>query len=365
MRALLIRAQPRPNDPAVCRAGPRARGLLPAGLALLPPARHADGMAKPLAKLVALIPPKRTWLQFRLRTLFVLVAIVALPCAWLAWKMEHKRKERALIAELDRFGVYVERDWVRDEQLKGNLQKLPPPPGPIWFRWLFGDDFFAEVVHICLPPDGDSWERKSPGRLLEKWGWTDEAVDDDGLRVVAQFSHLESLQIGWTEVGDAGLAHLVGMHLRGLALDDTNVSDAGLVHVAEIESLEQLWLSHNDGVTDTGLAHLKRISKLKGLFLDHCPYVTNAGVAHIQGLTRLETLWLNGTQVTDAGLGHLHGLTGLGELYLDGTQITDAGLPHLQRLAGLKQLCLTNTQVTDAGLAQLRQALPNCSIYGP
>jgi hypothetical protein len=38
------------------------------------------GMAKPLAKMVALLTPKRRWIQFRLRTLFVLVAIAAVPC---------------------------------------------------------------------------------------------------------------------------------------------------------------------------------------------------------------------------------------------------------------------------------------------
>jgi len=38
-------------------------------------------MAKPLAKLVSLITPERRWAQFSLVTMFVLVAIVALPIA--------------------------------------------------------------------------------------------------------------------------------------------------------------------------------------------------------------------------------------------------------------------------------------------
>ena len=44
----------------------RKRQKLPA---LLPPARDADGMAKPLAKLIALIKSKRRWAQFSLATL--------------------------------------------------------------------------------------------------------------------------------------------------------------------------------------------------------------------------------------------------------------------------------------------------------
>jgi hypothetical protein len=35
-------------------------------LAPRPPARDADGMAKPLTKLVALLTPKRRWAKFRL-----------------------------------------------------------------------------------------------------------------------------------------------------------------------------------------------------------------------------------------------------------------------------------------------------------
>ena len=48
------------------RAGSRA-------LALLPPARDAGGMARPLAKLLSMRTPKRRWAQFSLATLFVVV----------------------------------------------------------------------------------------------------------------------------------------------------------------------------------------------------------------------------------------------------------------------------------------------------
>jgi len=44
------------------------------------------------------------WLQFSLKWLFVLVAIVAMPCGWLAWKMEAKRREREAVAEITRLG---------------------------------------------------------------------------------------------------------------------------------------------------------------------------------------------------------------------------------------------------------------------
>jgi hypothetical protein len=71
------------------------------------------------------------------------------------------------------------------------------------------------------------------------------------------------------------------------------------------------------------------------------------------------------TEVTDAGLAHLQGLASLQGLDLSNTQVTDAGLAHLQQLKSIRWLFLRNTEVTDAGVAKLRNALPNCRVYGP
>src|SRR5712691_3292385 len=87
----------------------------------VPPNRHglpADclrgkmpGMALPFARLISLLKPKRSWLQFRLRTLFVLVVVAAMPCVWLAWKKEPKRRERAAVAAIEKDGGTVWYHW--------------------------------------------------------------------------------------------------------------------------------------------------------------------------------------------------------------------------------------------------------------
>jgi len=83
----------------------------------------------------------RRWLQFNLKSLLILVFVVALPCAWLAWKLDLKRRERAAVAEVKKLGGRVAYDWEdpfsEDE-----------PPGPRWVRKLLGDDFFAHVVTV-------------------------------------------------------------------------------------------------------------------------------------------------------------------------------------------------------------------------
>ena len=50
---------------------------------------------------------RRRWLQFRLKWLFVLVAVLAAPLSWLGWKLEEKRRERWAEAELSRFDVCI------------------------------------------------------------------------------------------------------------------------------------------------------------------------------------------------------------------------------------------------------------------
>ena len=57
-------------------------------------------------------------------------------------------------------------------------------------------------------------------------------------------------------------------NLKKLNLDYTPMSDAGLAHLSGLTNLEELWLNSTD-ITDAGLAHLKKLSKLKLLDLYH------------------------------------------------------------------------------------------------
>jgi len=67
-------AEPEPRQ-AAGWGGNRSRRLLPAALRR----GMLTRMAKPLAKLLLMLTPKRRWAQFSLVTMFVLAAIVALP----------------------------------------------------------------------------------------------------------------------------------------------------------------------------------------------------------------------------------------------------------------------------------------------
>jgi len=293
------------------QAGEGQQGHEPHALARRPPARDAGGMAKPVAKLLSIMTPKRRWAQFSLATMFVVMTML---CVWLSAVVNRANRQRDAVTNIEALGgsVYY---WDSDQEQR-DQEASETFPKPFLRRWL-PRDYFDEV----------------------------RIVEFDGTEVVT----------------DAGLVHLQGLTgMRELNLDHTQVTDAGLAHLHGLTGLVLLSLNGTQ-VTGAGLAHLQALNGLEWIHLDGTRF-TDASLAHVQTMTRLKWLSLDDTQVTDVGLAHLRGLTRLEWLYLGGTQVTDVGLAHLHGLTGLRQLFLNRTQISVAGLKQIRQALPNCQI---
>jgi hypothetical protein len=134
--------------------------------------------------------------QFGIRTLLVLTAVVAWPFSWLAVNMKRAReqKESVAVGRLDGFVGYA---WAYDNHTPdGKWLSNAQPPEPAWLRNLLGDDFFSDVVFLCIL----------------------HATDSD----LAQLKRLK--------------------HLQGLALDHTQITDVGLTHIAELAQLRQVSL---------------------------------------------------------------------------------------------------------------------------
>ena len=243
---------------------------------LLPSSRRRGmlaGMAKPLAKLLSMLTPKRRWAQFSLATM---LAVVTVLCVWLSVVVNRAHRQRDAVAAIVALGgkvVYEQPDTANEALPRRFLR-----------RWL-PRDYFDEV------------------------GW----VNLDGIQIPG-----------------AGLAHLQGLtSLRRLDLGGALVTDAGLAHLQGLTALQRLSL-HNTRVGDAGLAHLQGLTALKLLGLNNTQ-VNDAGLAHLKGLLGLRKLYLFSTRVTDAGLAHLKGLTALEVLLLDGTQVTDVGVAQLRK----------------------------------
>ena len=85
--------------------------------------------------------------QYRLRSLLVLVTIMAIPLGWIPWKrreIESRQKEIEIAERNLRCNV----DY--DYEMDGSS-----PPGPGWLRALLGDRAFAEPRVECLWTNGN------------------------------------------------------------------------------------------------------------------------------------------------------------------------------------------------------------------
>ncbi len=191
--------------------------------------------------------PRRRWLRFSLRSLFLLIVVIAVSLGWTLYKV---RQQGIAVAELKKMGclvTYDNADWGSPTVLE-RLRKL------------LGEDESRSVVRVRVE--------------MEK------------------------------TFTDAGLVHLRALtQLQYLALDGTQVTDGGLVHLRGMTRLQYLILDRTQ-VTDAGLVHLRALTQLEVLYLDGTQ-VTAAGLVHLQGLTQLQLLTVGGTQVTNAGIQRL------------------------------------------------------------
>jgi hypothetical protein len=220
--------------------------------------------------------------QIGLRSLLLMVVVLAIPCGWLKVRIEQANRQREAVEAIKKLGGAVEYNYAGH--------------GSAW-----------HVVGVIL---------LLPAGMLCGQG-TDFYVEADRV-------------FGGRSVTNAELEHLDTLTtLTSVDLRDTNITDTGLEHLKGLSKLQTLDL-HGTKVTDAGLERLKGLTTLRSLSL-YSTKVTDAGLVHLQGLSQLDVLYLSNTQVTDAGLRHLKGLTHLHELDLRHTQAMDKGLEELQQ----------------------------------
>ena len=90
---------------------------------------------------------KRRWFQFRLRTLLIVTAVVALAYGWLASKIEKKSRERQAVEMVFSKGGVVHYYYQQSVTAAGQKVWLQGgnPPGPTWLRAILGANYFSEV----------------------------------------------------------------------------------------------------------------------------------------------------------------------------------------------------------------------------
>ncbi len=145
-----------------------------------------------------------------------------------------------------------------------------------------------------------------------------------------------------------------------IGMGNTQIDNKGLKELAKFNNLKSLDLSHTN-VTDEGLMNLKVIASLRSLDLG-ASKVTDDGLKNLAKIHQLRKLYFGSTAVTDTGIKSLTKLKGINTLYLYNTKVTNAGLKELSQLKNLRMLQIMKTQVTKQGIAKLAKALPNLKI---
>lgn len=230
-------------------------------------------------------------------------------------------------------------------------------------------------------------EQESQGQpVLEASYAGSDIKNRDLARLVKELPMLCTLDLSETNVGDAGVKHLLGLHeLRKLDLQNTKVTWRGVADIATspmklkslalggiavnpaqlriLSGMTQLEELDLGGVktTDIELLHLTPLRSLKTLSLFF--WCGDAGLKALKKLKKLETLVLYDSQVTDLGLSSLKSMKCLTSLSLDfSSAITDAGIEPLGCCKKLRHLRLNGTRVSPAGVARLSKLLPDCQI---
>jgi hypothetical protein len=129
--------------------------------------------------------PERRWYQSSLRTLLIFVTLCALPCSWIAVKMQQARKQREVVEAIRSLKGMVVYDYEYDREAP-----YSGPPGPTLLRDFFGDDFFASVVEVRI-------DEFPPQHAL---------VAD-----LKELPHLEHLFLSGWQVTDDSLAEINGL----------------------------------------------------------------------------------------------------------------------------------------------------------
>ena len=231
------------------------------------------------------VPRPRRWLQFRLRSLLLLMLVFPLLGTW--W-------------------TFLRYGYLREHQIvQGDFRGLgTAPQGPEWIRRLCGEKYFRRAVKADLC--GQHSDRLTPQTLVE-------------------FRYLRYVSATGDFFTDKELALLKDLpDLEVLFLDHCQITNAGLTHISELRQLKRLKLGGTQ-IREPNLQQLRHLKNLVMLELQGTQ-ATDEQIRHLTQLDQLSSLDLSDTQITDAGLQSISELPNLKSLTLWGTKISDEAL---------------------------------------
>lgn len=199
-----------------------------------------------------------------------------------------------------------------------------------------------------------------------------ELVTDEGLAAVKTWPRIERLNFRGTKVTDNTLALLAGKDtIRALDIGFAEVTDSGLQHLVKLKGLRELSFGGNK-MTEVGLEVLRALPELTYLDISGRQRtdsglwfvgVTDIGLDPVASLAKLESLNLSGTQISAKGVEKLQALKQLKHLDLHGCKrVADNVGPVLAAMPALEWVDLFETGVKDEARASLRKSRANLTV---
>ncbi|MCE9546761.1 MAG: hypothetical protein K8T25_14875 [Planctomycetia bacterium] len=174
--------------------------------------------------------PKRRWFQYRLQTLLILTAIIAVAMTW--WSLRVRPQQNA-VAALRQIGCQFE----YDSRLPFTGGMKDPPKWPTWLLDAVGVDYFGTVKYVIFLAGATDTDLKPLQALTTVQGLClmNGNISDAGLEQLKNLTALKGLNLYDTQVTDAGIEHLKGLTaLRELELEETQVTDAGVARLKKL-----------------------------------------------------------------------------------------------------------------------------------
>ena len=240
-----------------------------------------------------------------------------------------------------------------------------------------------ELVWTSISNSGIATLRRFP-HLRKLLVSTDTSINDDGLKLLADLTELESLTLSGNSLSAHVLKHVKSKKLRELELVGYTFGDDAISYVQAMSNLEELHL-RSASISDEGLAGLNKLKKLTTLEISQCS-VDGTGLKALKGLKQLrtlkfhgyarlpqamkispealdclgnfpllETLEFNRTFVGNAGIANIKMAPKLKHVQLASANLNDDGMAPLAALKNLESLHLTFNQATGPGLAHLEK----------
>ena len=181
-------------------------------------------------------------------------------------------------------------------------------------------------------------------------------LTEDGVTKLATIKMLRRLDLSDTDLGYAGVKHLVDSKLTFLDLDrNPAIDDRSVRDLSHLPNLRMLSLA-STGISDDALKYVAKAHLLERLSLANNRQITDCGIKNLNpGQSNLVALYLNGCKISDSAAEDLSSFKGLITLHLGANRgISDRTIIVLQhKLNGLENLMLDEDSIGDLGIHAL------------